>query len=232
MDDMDGMNARTSRYRRLGALSAMTAALLVVSVAAGQQPPAQDPDAGFRFKSGVELINVTAMVSDTSGRFVPGLLKDDFLVYEDGVQQPVMHFSAERVPVSLGIALDTSGSMNGEKIAAAQRALERFLYQLLDEHDEIFLYRFNDRAVLVQNWTNDRQLLSQALGRVAATGGTAMYDAVADAVRLTTTGHNRKKALVLLSDGNDTTSKTSLREVKQLIRESEALVYAIGVRRG
>ena len=131
-------------------------ALVVVSLHA-QQPPPQNPEPGFRFKSGVELINVTASVSDASGRFVPGLRKEDFVVYEDGQAQAVTHFSAERVPVSLGIALDTSGSMAGERIQAAQSALDRFLYDLLAADDEIFLYRFSDRPDLVQGWTTDRQ---------------------------------------------------------------------------
>ena len=175
---MDRMN-RTHRDRRLVAVVAFAGTLFVVSMSARQRPPAEQTDSGLRFKSGVELINVTAMVSDPFGRFVPGLLKEDFLVYEDGVPQPVTHFSAERVPVSLGIAVDTSGSMAGEKILAAQRALDRFLHDLLDEHDEIFLYRFNERPVLLQTWTTDRELLSRALGRIAARGSTAMYDAVA-----------------------------------------------------
>ena len=225
---MDRMNG-ARRVPCLVASIAVVVGLLVVSVQTRQPPPEQHPDAGFRFKSGVELINVTAVVSDPSGRFVPDLLKEDFLVYEDGVPQPVTHFSAERVPVSLGIVLDTSGSMAGEKIRAALTALDRFLYDLLDQRDEIFLYRFSDRPVLVQNWTSDRQVLTRALSRIAADSTTAMYDAVAQAVRVTTTGQNRKKALVLLSDGNDTTSKTSLRELKQVIRETEALVYAIGI---
>ena len=113
-------------------LAALLATALIAVSLHGQQPPAQDPEAGFTFKSGVELINVTASVSDTGGRFVPGLRKEDFVVYEGGQLQPVTHFSAERVPVSLGIVLDTSGSMAGEKIRAAQRALDRFLYEVLD----------------------------------------------------------------------------------------------------
>jgi hypothetical protein len=100
-------------------------ALLVASPRAQQPqtPVRPDGDAqGFRFKSGVELINVTATVSDANGRFVPGLRQEDFLVYEDEQPVEVTHFSAERVPVSLGIALDTSGSMAGEKIQEAQAA--------------------------------------------------------------------------------------------------------------
>ena len=198
----------------------------------GQQPPAappQNPDTAFRFKSGVELINVTATVVDANGRFVPGLRQEDFLVYEDDQPQTVTHFSADRVPVSLGIALDTSQSMSGEKIQAAKSALDRFLSDLFGPQDEFFLYRFSDEPVLLQNWTSDRGALSRALNRVVPTGRTAMFDTIADAVPLAQTGKNRKKALVVISDGNDTTSTTTIREAKQLIHESEALVYAVGI---
>jgi Ca-activated chloride channel homolog len=184
---------------------------------------------GFRFKSGVELINVTATVSDSTGRFVSGLRQDDFVVYEDDKPVTVSHFNAERVPVSLGIALDTSGSMAGPKIQAAHDALDRFLFDLLDKDDEIFLYRFSNVPMLLQGWTRDRQLLERALGRLMPNGGTAMYDAVADAIPLAQKGTNRKKALLVISDGNDTASSTTIREVKAQIRESEVLVYAIGI---
>jgi VWFA-related protein len=196
-----------------------------------QSPPqsGQSPDAGFRFKSGVELINVTATVIDSSGRFVSGLRKEDFLVYEDDQPQTVTHFSSDRVPVSLGIALDSSQSMSGEKMQSAKTALDQFLYDLSGPQDEFFLYRFSDDPVLMHDWTSDRNALSRALTRVFPAGRTALYDAVADAVPLAQQGHNRKKALVVISDGNDTTSRTSLRETKQLIRQSETLVYAIGI---
>ena len=99
-------------------------AMLAVSLHGQQPSPTQNPE-GFRFKSGVELINVTATVVDANGRFVAGLRQEDFLVYEDNQPQTVTHFSADRVPVSLGIALDTSQSMSGEKIQAAKSALDR-----------------------------------------------------------------------------------------------------------
>jgi hypothetical protein len=106
----------------------------------GQQPaqPAPDQREGFRFKTGIELVNVTATVTDGGGRFVSGLTKEDFKVYEDEVLQTVSHFGASRVPVSLGIVLDASGSMDGEKIRAARSALEQFLDQLSDPEDEFF----------------------------------------------------------------------------------------------
>jgi Ca-activated chloride channel family protein len=212
-----------------GWASAAVAALFVVSVQGQTQPSKPDDGQGFRFKSGVELVNVTATVTDFSGRFVSGLQAEDFTVYEDDQPVSVTHFSAERVPVSLGIVLDTSGSMAGEKIQAARSALDRFLYDLLDSHDEIFLYRFSTDPLLLQGWTTDRQLLTRALGRVTPNGGTAMYDAVAEAIPLAQRGVNRKKALVVISDGNDTSSRTDIRELKQMIRETEVLVYAVGI---
>jgi VWFA-related protein len=210
-----------------------TALLLSAAVLRGQpaQTPAR-PDGngqGLSFKSGVELINVTATVSDINGRFVPGLQQDDFLVYEDDQPVPIAQFSAERVPVSLGIALDTSGSMAGRKIEEAQAALDRLLFDLLDRDDETFLYRFSNVPVLLQAWTRDRQQLSRALGRIEPNGGTAMYDAVAEAIPLTQRGEHRKKALLVISDGNDTASTTTLRDLKTQIRETETLVYAIGI---
>jgi Ca-activated chloride channel homolog len=210
-----------------------TAFVLLGVVIRGQQPQTPvrpDADAqGFRFKSGIELINVTATVSDVSGRFVPGLQQEDFLVYEDETPVTITQFSAERIPVSLGIALDTSGSMAGSKIQEAQTALDRLLNDLLDRDDEAFLYRFSNMPVLLQSWTRDRQQLSHVLGRIEANGGTAMYDAVAEAIPLTLQGHNRKKALLVISDGNDTASATTIRELKAQIRETETLVYAIGI---
>jgi Ca-activated chloride channel homolog len=202
--------------------------LVAASVATTAQQPREDGQS-FRLRSTVELINVTATVTDRSGRFVPGLRREDFRLFEDGEEQTVTHFSADRVPVSLGIALDTSNSMNGEKIAAARGALNRFLFDLLDPTDEVFLYRFSDIPQLVEKWTTDRQRLQSELNRLQTRGGTAMYDAVAEAVPLAQTGHHQKKALVIISDGNDTNSRTDPYEIKQLIRQSEVMVYAIGI---
>ncbi|HEX5473757.1 MAG TPA: VWA domain-containing protein [Vicinamibacterales bacterium] len=202
-----------------------------VAVAVAQQP-AQPSDAqqqGFKFRAGVELINVTATVTDESGRFVPNLTRDDFRVYDDDQIQPIAHFSAERVPVSLGILLDTSGSMEGPKMSAARQALERFLVQLLDPDDEVFLYRFDSEPELVQGWTRDRQRLSDAIAGIQPRGGTALYDALAEAIPLAETGKNRKKAIVVISDGNDTSSHANAETVKRLIRQSEVLVYAVGI---
>ena len=218
--------------RRPIALAGLLVAILAATLA-GQQPPAPPdrprPDEVFRFKSGVELINVTATVSDSSGRFVPGLHKEDFQVFEDDQPVEVTYFSAERVPVSLGILIDTSGSMAGDKMREAEAALNRFTFELLDKDDEMFLYKFSNYPTLLQGWTSDRQLISRALGRLSATGGTALYDAIVEALPLAMRGKHPKKALLVISDGNDTSSRASSREVKQQLRESEVLLYAIGI---
>ena len=167
---------------------------------------AQD-QGGFKFKSGVELINVTATVTDRSGRFYSRLRKEDFLVYEDNKPVEVTHFSADRTPVSLGIVVDTSGSMAGEKWSAAVNSIDRFFRLMNDELDEFFLYRFSASPDLVADWTNDRDRLAMSLGRIHPNGGTAMYDAAAEAVPMAQSGQNRKKAIVIISDGNDTSSR-------------------------
>jgi VWFA-related protein len=119
--------------------------------------------------------------------------------------------------------------MAGEKIQSARTALDRFLFDLLDDGDEIFLYRFSDDPVLLQGWTSDRQLISRALGRITPNGATALYDAVAAAIPLAQSGSRPKKALLVISDGNDTSSRLDLRSLHQRIRESEVLVYAVGI---
>jgi Ca-activated chloride channel homolog len=209
----------------LATLTAVTAAAVAV---AGAQASSQG-DQGFRFKSGVELVNVTATVSDDNGYFVSGLTKDDFTVFEDGLQQEITNFSNERVPVSLGILLDTSGSMTPEKMASARRAIDRFVYDLLDKNDELFFMQFASVPDLLQGWTYDRRAISRAVAEVSAEGGTAMYDAVARALPIASDGRNQKKAILLISDGNDTNSRTSVGALRNMIRESEVMVYALGV---
>jgi VWFA-related protein len=201
----------------------VTLAILALAVAS---TAAQD---AFRFRSGVELINVTATVTDDDGRFVSGLGKDDFVVYEEGERQEITHFSSERVPVSLGILMDASGSMTPDKMASARAALDRLIYDLLGEEDELFFLEFANAPRLTQQWTTDRRSLSRAISRVNPAGGTAMYDAVAEALPFAEAGQNRKKAILVISDGNDTNSTIEVRELRQLIRESEVLVYALGV---
>ena len=221
------MQSETLKINNGLPLLASVAALL--ALAASTPSAQQQQQDGFRFKSGVELINVTATVTDRSGRFYSRLRKEDFIVYEDNKLVEVTHFNAERTPVSLGIVVDTSGSMIGEKWSAAVNSIDRFFRMMNDELDEFFLYRFSANADLVADWTTDRERLSNVMGRIRPNGGTAMYDAAAEAVPMAQSGQNRKKAVVIISDGNDTSSRVGVSEVKQVVRETEVLVYAVGI---
>src|SRR6187551_2147443 len=154
---------------------ALVTAVALVTACGGLVTHAQD---SFRFKSGVDLVNVTATVTDDDGRFVSSLTKDDFTIFENGRRQEISHFSNERAPVSLGIALDASGSMTPDKMSAARSAIDRLIYDLLGKDDELFFMEFSNRPFISQGWTSDRRAISRALGGVNASGGTAMYDAV------------------------------------------------------
>ena len=185
---------------------------------------------GFRFKSGVDFVNVTATVTDGDGRFVSGLRQEDFTVYEDGQVQDVSHFSSDRVPVSLGIALDTSGSMTPEKLAAARAAIERLIFKLLDPERRAVLRRVRHtrggHAGLDDRPTVDQPGAEQSRMPSAAPRSTTPSPR---RFRLAEEGRNRKKALLVISDGNDTNSTIGVSALRQRIRESEVLVYALGV---
>jgi VWFA-related protein len=217
----------TQLPRIIGTIVAVV--LIAGEGARAQQSSQSKPAPGFVFRTSVDLISVTATVTDSQGRFVPGLRMEDFDVYEDGKRQAITQFDSERVPVSLGIVLDASGSMAGEKMSSAKRAVNRFLEDLLGPQDEVFLFRFDSRVALLSGWTEDRRAVARAVGSVKTGGGTALYDAVSEAVPLGETGTRRKKALVVISDGNDQDSSTDIRYLQQQIRESELLVYAIGI---
>ena len=214
----------------MGSLRFAVAALALTTVAGATAQEQQGSDkSSFRFRSGVELINVAATVSDRQGRFVSGLRQEDFRLYEDGELRPITHFTSERVPVSLGIVLDTSTSMEGEKMAAAKQALQRLLFDLLGPEDEIFLYRFDNQPQLVHGWTTDRERIWSELRRLQPRGATTLYDGIAQALPLVAKGRHRKKALLIISDGNDSSSYTRINDLKSMIHESEVLVYAIGI---
>ena len=204
--------------------------LLIAGLAAiATAAPVVRAQEGFRFKSGVDLVNVTATVTDDNGRFVSGLDKQDFTVFDDGTPQPITHFNSDRVPVSLGILLDTSGSMKADKMTAARAAISRFITTLLGPQDELFFVEFADNVDVRQEWTTDREAINRAVRRVDAAGGTALYDAIAQSLPIAATGKHRKKALLVISDGNDSRSLTTAFDLRQKIRESEVLVYALGV---
>lgn len=186
------------------------------------------PIIAAQLKVDVALVNVVATVTDESGRYVSDLNQDDFVVEEDGQPQTIAHFNqANDLPVSMGIVLDTSGSME-RKIGTATSAVERFI-RSIHEEDDIFLMTFSNRPELQQDFTDDRDKLARALRRVTVGGGTALYDALELSLRKIKKGIQDKKAILLLTDGEDTSSETTFDETLSAIRESELLVYCLGI---
>jgi VWFA-related protein len=176
----------------------------------------------------VHLVNVVATVTDARGQYVPNLTQEDFTLEEDGKKQEISHFSQDKnVPVSVGILLDTSASMD-RKIRTAVEAVDRFIRRIHPD-DEIFFMTFSSEPVLRQDFTDDRDKLSQSLRRIFPTGGTALYDAVAESVTKIDSSRHDKRAILVITDGQDTASAAKLDEVLQGIRRSDVLVYPIGI---
>jgi VWFA-related protein len=202
---------------------------VVLAVSSGAPSVRQSQDSP-RFTTGTALVHVTATVTDRDGRFASGLGKDDFFVFDNDVRQDIAQFSAERSPVSLGILLDTSGSMTEDRLTTAQMSIDRLVADRLDKDDELFFIEFGYSAVLSQEWTSDHRLIRRAVADVRRpTGDTAMYDAIALALPTAQSGQRGKKALLLISDGNDTKSVVTLDELRGRILNSDVLVYAIGI---
>ncbi len=200
-----------------------------------QRPVAADrsdgvaPREGFAFRSGVEVTSIAATVFDRDGRLVKGLQRTDFEVFEDGELQPVTNFSNERVPLSLGLLLDVSDSMFGQRLVEARQAVATFLFELLGPTDEFFIEVFNHRSHVLTGWTRDAALTQRTLDELIPSGGTAAYDAVLEALPMFERRHNPRAAALLISDGADTASDAALRDVRSALLRSEAFVYAIAI---
>lgn len=206
---------------RLARFIAAVAGLLLLPVASQpQQTPSITVD--------VQLVNVTATVEDDQGRPVANLPQEAFEVYEDGVLQKIAVFNNdELVPVSLGILFDTSGSMI-DKIDGVRDAVTHFI-ETTNLEDDIFLLQFSSRIRVVQNFTDDRRLLKRSIRSLRPAGSTALYDAVVQGLAHLQNGRHQKKALLLITDGNDTSSKATLDDAMGTAQQAEAIVYALGI---
>jgi Ca-activated chloride channel family protein len=171
---------------------------------------------------------ITVTVTDRDGRYVPGLRREDFVVYEEDMPQAITYFNTgQDEPVSLGLIVDTSGSMLN-KIVSARRALRRFV-NTVHPQDEVFLEAFNQHPLLLQDFTDSRALLMQATTQLQPDGGTALYDAILDGLRRVQQGRRQKKAVIVITDGLDVNSVASRDQTLDAIRRSGVLVYTIGV---
>ena len=205
-------------FRRLALVSAVVAA--AVAGLAGQGRP---------FTSGVEVVRITATVRDEDGGLVRNLPRDAFEVFEDGVEQPITQFTSERVPVSLGVLLDISDSMYGNRIVEARAAIDRFLFELLDHSDEFFILAFNHAPHVLTTWTNNPAVVRRALDGIKPSGGTAEYDAVLAALPRFEQRTKPRASLLLVTDGADTASDATLRDVRWALMRSDAFAYAIAI---
>jgi Ca-activated chloride channel family protein len=183
-----------------------------------------------QIKVGVLLINAVATVVDGKGRTVPNLTSDDFIVEEDGQPQTIKHIlPTADVPISIGVVLDASGSMQST-IRTAQRAIDRF-FSVIHKDDEIFLMTFANRASVIADFTSDRATLTKALlAGVNLGGGTSLYDSLYQALQKVKEGRYQKKAVLVVTDGEDTTSLTRFDKALENIRDADMLVYSIGIK--
>ncbi len=178
-----------------------------------------------------DLVTVTLTVTDLYGRFVSGLTKDAFKVFDNNQEQEITFFSDTDAPISIGILFDVSGSMSGEKIGKARKALERFI-GTSHPSDEYFLIAFNNRAQLLLDRTRDGESVLQKLTLVQPKNNTALYDATYLGIERVTTGTRQKKAMLIISDGQDNASRYNFNEVRRLLKESDVTVYAVGITGG
>ena len=194
--------------------------LLAAAVASAQRAP---------LRSSIELTVVTATVRDADGKLVTGLPKEAFEVYEDGARLPIAQFTNERVPLGLGLLLDTSDSMFGRRIKDAEAAVERFLVSLLDPKDAFFVMAFNHEARVLFGWKTDPEGVHDALAKLHPGGSTAIYDALGRALPFIDNRPRERAAIVLITDGADTASDTTLHELRPALVRSDAFVYAIAI---
>ena len=193
------------------------------------RPEDVQPQRRPRLRTWTDVVTVAVTVVDADGSLVTDLGRDDFTIFEDGVTMPITQFIGERVPVSRGIVLDISESMAGERMADARLAVDHFLNELLRPEDEAFLMVFNHRPRLVRPWTLQPSTLAGALEDVFPTGGTAVYDAVVEALKPFSRRSQQRAAIVVLSDGADTASDHSIADIRPLVRRADAFIYAIAI---
>ena len=181
------------------------------------------------FRGSVTTVEVYVTVTDRAGRLIVGLTKNDFEVYEEGDPQPVTQFSDQRTPVSVGVLLDISDSMRGQPIVDARSAVDRFVTNLLDPGDELFLGGFNHLPRILSTWTVPPSSLAGRFEHERPTGGTAVYDALFATTSMFQRRRHTRAALIVISDGADTASDHSLVEARDHLRPSDAFLYAIAI---
>lgn len=218
--------------------AALSAALVSAAASSGYGGPwpqeVPKPPQGSAFRSGVELVSMNVTVTDAASRYVTDLGPDDFSVYEDGVKQDIAFFNRTNLPLAVSLLLDTSASME-DKIRTAQTAAVGFAERLRPQ-DEAQLIDFDSRVTIIAPFTNNSADLARAIKSTTAGGSTSLFNAVYIALkelkrtRARSAEELRRQAIVMLSDGEDTSSLVSFEEVLDVAKRSETAIYAIGLR--
>ena len=192
------------------------------------QPNSFLDDKKFTIRERTELVSFTLTVTDRQGRAVEGLSPHDIEILDDKVKQAFEHYSAADSPVSVGVVFDLSGSMQ-RKLDSARQSLKRFV-ETSHNDDDFFVVGFNRQANLVAEFS-DGESASRRLSFVKAQGETALYDAIYLGIEKALQGRHRRRALLLISDGQDNASRYSLAQVRQRLKEADLQLYAIGITR-
>ena len=196
-----------------------------VGVQSRPQAPEPHPDVNLRVNSTLVVIPVT--VTDASNRYVLGLDRQNFSIFEDGARQKISQFAAEEAPLSIGLLVDTSGSM-GSKLGTSRRAVDEIL-NTMSAQDEAFLVEFSDSAQLAVSFTGRPKDIQDKLASAESQGLTALLDAVEMALHEMKSARNPRKALVIISDGGDNNSRYSAEQIQNLVRQADVQVYCMGV---
>ena len=218
-------------FGRSLAISLLLSLAFLNGLVFGQSPSptvAPDDDSDRPVKVKTDLVTLTLTVTDLFGRYVSGLGKNAFTIIDNNQEQEIQFFSDSDAPVSVGILFDVSGSMSGEKILKAQKALSRFI-ATSHPSDEYFLIGFNSRAQLLLDRTRDGDAVLRKLTMVQPKSDTALYDAVYLGVERVTRGSHQKRALLIISDGQDNNSRYNFGEVRRLLKESDIVAYSVGI---
>jgi Ca-activated chloride channel homolog len=202
--------------------------LLLLGQTAGPTPPQDSTqDSGITLRVQTTLVQIPVAVTDSSNRFVLGLQKGDFHLFEDGVEQNIARFSGEDAPLSVGLVFDESGSM-GYKLRTSQEAVSQFM-KTMSSDDEAFLVEFSDNAKLSVGFTSYPEKIQSALRAAQPAGLTAMLDAINLGLREMKEARNSRKAIVVISDGGDNHSQYTSAQIEGLVRAADVQVYAMGV---
>lgn len=191
----------------------------------GERAPGEATRSNIVVNTDLVLIPVT--VTDPMQRFVTGLEKEHFKLFEDKKEQPIQQFSSEDAPLSVGLVFDASGSM-GAKLAKSREAASQF-FKTASPEDEFFLIQFNDRPELVMPFTRSTEEIQNRLTFTQAKGRTALLDGVYLAMNEMRKAKNPRKAILILSDGGDNSSRYTESEIRNAVREADVQVYAIGI---